>query len=106
MGPMRLAALGATLATVLVLAACGKDEPRMPVGCTATDTAGYERALRAAPGAVRLEGGTPISTCLRRVRSDAELQELGAILHPVAEHLAARVRDGADVDAARQLGYL
>jgi hypothetical protein len=78
----------------------------MPTACTDTDRAGYERALRTAPGQVRLSGGVAISECLRRVRTDAELQNLGAVVHSVADQLAARARDRGDVSAARQLGYL
>jgi hypothetical protein len=98
------AALGLVL--LVALAACGKDEPRMPATCTTTDRAGYERALSAAPGDVRLPGGVPISTCLRRVRTDAQLQELGTIVHAVAEDLALRADERGDADAARRLGYL
>jgi hypothetical protein len=108
MAPMRCRpALG--LASVLVaalgLAACGKDEPRMPATCTTTDSAGYQRALAAAPRDVRLPGGVPISVCLWRVRTDAELQELGAVVHEAAEDLALRAERG-ETAAARQLGYL
>ena len=78
----------------------------MPYACSATDQAGYERALRAAPATVRLPGGVAISDCLRRVRTDADLQNLGAVVHVVAEVLAERVRDDGDVAAARELGYL
>ncbi|HMJ34184.1 MAG TPA: hypothetical protein VK501_09710 [Baekduia sp.] len=95
-------ALGLALAT----GACTNDDPPMPTTCTTTDQAGYERALRAAPGDVRLPGGVPISDCLRRVRTDGQLQELGAVVHRTAETLAGRVRDGGDVAAARELGYL
>jgi len=96
------------LALVLVpcAAGCGHDEPRIPPTCLDTDRAGYERALRAAPGPVRLPGGTAISECLRRVRTDAELQTLGTTLHGVAEDLALRARERDDVDAAARLGYL
>jgi hypothetical protein len=104
MEPMRCrAALALLLA--LALGACTKDDPRMPSACTVTDRAGNERALAAAPRPVRLPGGVAISTCARRVRSDAELQDLGAVLHGVAEDLAGRARAG-DVAAARSLGYL
>jgi hypothetical protein len=99
----RSAALAAGLA--LALAACGTDAPAMPSTCTDTDQAGYATALRAAPGAVRLPGGIPISTCLERVRTDAALQNLGSVVHVVAERLATGARDG-DVAAARELGYL
>ena len=108
MQPMRCpSALGVASALVLALgpAACGKAEPRMPAACTTTDRAGYERALGAAPGTVRLPGGVPISDCLRRVRTDAQLQELGTIVHAVAEDLAARAA-GGDAVSARRLGYL
>jgi hypothetical protein len=99
----RSAALAAGLA--LALAACGTDAPAMPSTCTDTDPAGYANALRAAPRDVRLPGGVPISTCLERVRTDAELQNLGSVVHLVAEDLAAGARAG-DVAAARELGYL
>jgi len=94
------------LALALLMGACGNNTPRMPSACTGTDAAGYERALAAAPGDVRLPGGTSISQCLWRVRTDAELQNLGAIVHVVAEDLAGRAREQADADAARELGYL
>jgi hypothetical protein len=98
----------AALAIALTLAAagCTKDEPVMPSACTDTRAAGYVAALRTAPGEVRLPGGTRISECLRRVRSDAELQNLGAVLFAVAEELGARAREQRDTAAARQLGYL
>jgi hypothetical protein len=98
----------AAFALVLALAtgACTNATPRMPTTCTDTDQAGYERALRTAPGAVRLTGGVPISECLRKVQTDAELQNLGSVVHKVAERLAARVRGTGDVAAATQLGYL
>jgi hypothetical protein len=107
MGPMRCrAALCLALALALATGACADNTPRMPSTCTDTDAAGYEQALRAAPDAVRLPGGTPISLCLWRVRSDAELQDLGAVVHEVAERLALRARDARDAAAARELGYL
>jgi hypothetical protein len=105
MTPMRCsAALAVGLA--LAMGACTKDDPPMPYACSGTDQAGYERALQAAPATVRLPGGVAISDCLRKVRTDAELQNLGAVVHVVAERLADRVRDDGDLAAARQLGYL
>jgi hypothetical protein len=98
------AALG--LVVALAAAGCASEEPRMPAACTSTGAGGYERALRAAPGDVRLPGGVPISACTRRARTDAELQTLGATVHLVAERLAARVRTARDAAAAGQLGYL
>ncbi len=105
MGPMRCrAALAVSLA--LAFGACTKDAPPLPSACIDTDRDGYERALAGAPGAVVLPGGTLISTCSRRVRTDAELQNLGATVHAVAEELAGRARDGGDARAALQLGFL
>ena len=105
-------AVMALLATVLLLAAvavglggCGQEEPRLPFACLEAGRGGYERALRAAPGTVELEGGVPISECLRRVRNDAQLQTLGAVLFRVADDLALRARDKRDVRAAQRLGY-
>jgi hypothetical protein len=77
----------------------------MPNSCIDTDRAGYERALASAPQDVRLPGGVAISTCTKRVRTDAELQNLGSVIHGVAEDLAGRAREG-DAGAARSLGYL
>jgi hypothetical protein len=101
------AALAVSLA--LAFGACTKDAPPLPRACIDTDQDGYERALAGAPGAVVLPGGTLISTCVRRVRSDADLQNLGAVVHRVAEGLATRARarhgDGS-ARAAVQLGFL
>jgi hypothetical protein len=77
----------------------------MPRACLDTPRAGFERALAAAPGAVRLPGGVAISTCARRVKTDAALQNLGTVVHGIAEGLAERARDG-DAGAALKLGYL
>jgi hypothetical protein len=78
----------------------------LPSACIDTDGDGYERALAGAPSAVALPGETLISTCLERVRTDADLQNLGAIVHAVAEGLATRAREDGDVDAALRLGFL
>jgi hypothetical protein len=98
------AALAVSLA--LAFGACTKDAPPLPSACIDTDGDGYERALEGAPGVVTLPGGTLISTCLRRVRTDADLQNLGATVHAVAEELATRAREGGDVRAALRLGFL
>ncbi|HWI74156.1 MAG TPA: hypothetical protein VNT55_19505 [Baekduia sp.] len=101
----RTAALAVSLAGLVGLGACAKESPTMPSICIDTGREGYERALAAAPGDVRLAGDVPISTCTRRVRTDAELQNLGTIVHGVAEDLAVRARAG-DAGAAVRLGYL
>jgi hypothetical protein len=106
MDPMRCRTALAVLvaASSLVVVACS-DAPPMPSTCTDTDAAGYLRALRAAPGPVRLPGGVAISECTRRVLSDADLENLGTTVHAAAETLAGRAGDG-DATAALQLGYL
>jgi hypothetical protein len=109
MGPMRRTAAVAAVSLTclgLVVGACGKGDPRMPSTCIDTDAAGYQHALAAAPGAVRLPGGVAISTCAARVRTDADLQNLGAIVHGVAESLATRARERHDLTAATRLGFL
>jgi hypothetical protein len=113
MGPMRrTAAVAAVSLTSLGLAvgACTKESPRMAGTCVDAGRAGYLRALAAVPRAVLLPGGVKISTCAERVRTDAELQNLGAVVHAAAEDLAARARAGGDQDvaatAAARLGYL
>jgi hypothetical protein len=78
----------------------------LPSACIDTDRDGYERALAGAPGAVALLGETLISTCLARVRTDADLQNLGATVHAVAEKLATRAREDGDARAALRLGFL
>jgi hypothetical protein len=93
------------LAPALALGACTQEKPRMPGTCIDSGRDGYVRALAAVPGAVRLPGGVAISECLRKVRTDAELQNLGTVVHAVAEELAGRADDG-DAQAARQFGYL
>ena len=61
-------------------------------------------ALRAAPGQVRLDDGTPLSTCLRRARSDADLQQVGRVFTAAADGLALQA--SRSDTAALRLGYL
>jgi hypothetical protein len=96
----------ALLVVPVMAAGCTKEEPPMPAACLGADVAGYRHALRAAPGEVRLSGTTRISECTRRVRTDADLQNLGLVLFRVADELAIRARDRRDGAAARELGYL
>jgi hypothetical protein len=107
MEPMRCRCALAAVLTVTSLGAvaCGSEPPAMPAICTDTDAAGYEHALTAAPGPVRLRGGVPISKCTRLVLTDADLQTLGTNVHEAAEALALRAAAGS-TDAAVQLGYL
>jgi len=99
----RGARASAALLATLLTAGCASDSERLPAACL-DDPATIERALERAPAAVTLAGGTRLSTCVRRARSDTDLQTLGASLTKVADSLSARApRDGA---AALRLGYL
>ena len=72
--------------------------------CANSPSETVERALEAAPGEVRLEGGVRISACIRTARSDGELQNVGGVLTGAAE--ALELRAASDATAALQLGYL
>ena len=98
-----MAAAAAVLAAVIPAAGCGKDERPLPAACTRGSHA-IAAALKHAPGPVRLAGGTRLSTCIERARSDADLQTVGAVYTQVADSLATEAP--RDDRAALQLGYL
>ena len=92
------------LIAALALAGCSQSDGPPPAAACTAGAEHVTAALRAAPGEVRLDGGTPISECVERARSDAELQNLGLILTEVAEDLEASAPRRSS--AALQLGYL
>jgi hypothetical protein len=94
--------VAAVLALLLAGCATAQREP-VPSGCLGQPAA-IVQALAQAPGAVRLAGGTRLSTCVRRARADGDLQTLGVSLITVADMLRARV--ASDPAAAAGLGYL
>ena len=99
-----LARAAATLLLAAVVAGCGTSEiPAPSPECVAGPEA-VARALAKAPGEVRLVDGTPLSECIARASSDAELQNLGLILTDVAEDLEAGAASAPR--SALQLGYL
>jgi hypothetical protein len=98
-GPLRVRV--GILALLLVGCSSGRDP--VPQACS-SDPAAILEALTSAPGAVMLDGGTRISTCIRRARSAEELQTLGLLFTRVADDLGARAE--RDVGAAMALGYL
>jgi hypothetical protein len=101
--PRRIRAIAAVLAGGLVVFGCGNDDRPMPQSCV--EGAGpITNALVRAPGPVRLVDGTPLSTCVERARSNADLQNLGAVLTEVADALAGRAPESDR--AALELGYL
>lgn len=89
-------------ALLLTGCASGSDDP-MPTACLG-DAQAFVRALAAAPGNVRLDGDTRLSTCVTRARSDGDLQALGVSLTAAADTLRARVASAPAAAAA--LGYL
>ena len=99
---LRRAAL--LLAVAASVAGCGEEPEQVPFACINGSPEAVEEALVKAPGAVTLEGGVPISRCIRTSRTDAELQNAGGILTTAAERLEERAP--RDETAALQLGYL
>lgn len=93
------------VACVFALAGCGNREASTPVACLAGAPV-YERALRVAPGEVRLGGDTPISDCLPSNQAAGELAQVGEAMVETATRLNALARQRPDTDAALQLGYL
>lgn len=99
--PRRLSVLPALL-IVAVAAGCGsKGSTETPAACggTATD---YLKALQAAPGAVRLDAGTPISDCF----TGTESPDVGQSVIEAATRLNANARRDPGGAATVQLGYL
>jgi hypothetical protein len=88
----------------LGLVACGQRDPPLDATCTESPET-IVRALRGVPGRVTLPSGTPLSQCVERADSDAELQSVGLVLTTAAEQLARRA-DAGDARAALELGYL
>jgi hypothetical protein len=97
------------IAVALLLAAvaggCGSQDGSTPVACR-EGSAAYLEALAAAPGAVELDGATPISDCLAENQQGGDLATVGTALVEAATELNAEARERPSGDAALQLGYL
>lgn len=104
---MRGSALTAMVALVLGLAGCssGGDESGTPEACLDSAQA-YRDALQAAPGEVRLGGGTPISECLVSGQEPAELAQVGEAMIATATELNGAARRDPAGQQAVELGYL
>jgi len=89
----------------LAIAGCGSTDNATPVGCLEGSGA-YLRALRTAPGAVRLADGTPISSCLVENQEAGDLATVGTALVAAATTLNAEARAQPGGSANLQLGYL
>jgi hypothetical protein len=97
------AAAPAVLSAAALLAACGSGPERtLPAACRA-DPAKVVAALRAAPGAVTLDG-VPLSDCVKDAFDDGDVQTVGAIWSQAADRLAPAAHRRQD--AALRLGYL
>ncbi len=77
----------------------------MPSECLENATT-VTKALKAAPGDVRLRGRTKISDCFQNAASSADVQNLGAIFIEATHQTAERVRRQPHSKAAVELGYL
>jgi hypothetical protein len=99
------AGLVIALLALVVLAGCGGTDSSTPVACR--EGAGvYERALAAAPGAVKLRGETSISECLVVDQSGGELAAVGTAMVTVATRLNSEARVEPSGEAPLRLGYL
>ena len=104
MGPRSaLPVLGCLL---MALAGCGREEEaRLPAACFQGEQAVRE-ALRSAPQVVRLDGTTPLSSCLDETSDSGELREVGTALLDSAAGLSAAAAEQPNGPEATQLGYL
>ncbi|HYH54270.1 MAG TPA: hypothetical protein VD761_09080 [Solirubrobacterales bacterium] len=102
---MRFLAAALLLCLALLASGCGDDDDSTPVACLEGAPA-YERALASAPGAVRLEGETPISECLARNQTSGDLSRVGEAMIETATALNAEARVEPGGEANLQLGYL
>jgi hypothetical protein len=94
------------LIVVLAIAGCGSaDQDKTPVACLSGPRA-FADALREAPGAVRLGGGTLISECIVRNQGAGDLGNVGGTLVKVSTELNTEARAKPGGPANVELGYL
>ncbi len=90
----------------IALGGCGSDDqPETPAACLQPADA-YLRALEAAPGEVRLDGTTPISSCLVAEQPSGALQTVGKSVVDAATELNRRILRDPDPRTIVELGYL
>jgi hypothetical protein len=103
---MRFPSPALVLLLVLFAASgCGNSDDSTPIACL-EGAGAYERALKAAPDEVLLEGETLISECLTRNQTGGDLSRVGEAMLETATALNAEAREDPGGDAALQLGYL
>jgi hypothetical protein len=101
----RRACSSAALLLAAALIGCGSEPSNaVPVACKESAGA-VERALRPAPGEVRL-GGRLISDCFTRASDPGDVQALGLTYLPAAERLAADTRSRPRGPSPLRLGFL
>jgi hypothetical protein len=98
-------AIAIGLSALAVLAGCGGPSGSTPVACL-EGTSAYVKALGDAPGAVRVNGETPISDCLTENQHGGELATVGTAMVAAATKLNADARADPGGAASLQLGYL
>jgi hypothetical protein len=94
-----------SIVATLAVAGCGQPSDTTPVACL-EGSGTYLRALAAAPGAVTLDGETPISDCLAENQKAGDLAAVGTAMLAAATKLNAGARAEPGGEANLQLGYL
>jgi len=84
---------------------CGAMSDSTPLACLEGSGA-YLAALRDAPGAVELHGGTPISDCLVENQKAGDLAAVGTAMVTAATRLNAEARAEPGGGTNLRLGYL
>ncbi len=102
---MRAPIVIALFLAALATGGCGAQEEGTPVACLEGEGV-YLRALRAAPGAVLLQGETPISDCLPENQAGGELATVGTAMVAAATELNGEAREQPGGAANLRLGYL
>jgi hypothetical protein len=101
----RAAALLFVLAVSFATGCGSSSESSTPTACLAP-AGQYLKALRAAPGEVRLSGESAISDCFGATQGAGELANVGQTVIQVATQLNAEARRDPSGQATVMLGYL
>jgi hypothetical protein len=93
------------VSALAILGGCGSTDSSTPVACLEGPGV-YLTALRDAPGAVELQGETPISSCLVGNQPGGDLATVGTAMVAAATRLNAEARTEPGGKANVELGYL
>lgn len=102
---MRRAPLVFVLFASLAVGCGSSSDGSTPTACLAP-AGQYLKALRAAPGEVRLSGGTAISDCFGATQGAGDLANVGQTVIQVATQLNAQARREPGGQDTVMLGYL